>query len=230
MKLAIFDLDDTLIDFAATRRVACRHLSERLDRVGLDSAGFMAAYPPLDRELFAQFERGQLTREEYRLRRFADPLARIGVAEGGSLVHDLNRIFMDVVNDTPLLFDDAMPVLLRLKEQGVYTAILTNGPSDGQRRKLRATGLDGIVDWIAIGEETGHSKPLLLAYMSVVRRFALGADQALMVGDSPELDYDGAQRAGLRALLVDRDARHAGSGRDTIDSLLCLTGAGVVPQ
>jgi putative hydrolase of the HAD superfamily len=121
-------------------------------------------------------------------------------------------------------------VLARLQQEGVATAILTNGPSDGQRRKLRATGLDGMVDWIAIGEETGHSKPLVLAYRTVVQRFSLEPGQALMVGDSPELDYDGAQRAGLQALLVDRDARHAGSGRDTIDSLSRLPGCGPLPQ
>lgn len=230
MKLAIFDLDDTLIDFAATRRVACGHLSDRLDRAGVDSAAFMAVYPALDRELFVRFERGELTREAYRLRRFADPLARIGVSEANGLVHELNRIFMDCVNDAPLLFDDAVPVLARLREEGVSTAILTNGPSDGQRRKLRATGLDGMVDWIAIGEETGHSKPLVQAYVCVVQRFALEPGHALMVGDSPELDYDGARRAGLRALLVDRDARHAGSGRDTIGSLLHLPAGGASAQ
>jgi putative hydrolase of the HAD superfamily len=230
MKLAIFDLDDTLIDFAATRRVACMHLTQRLDQAGLDSAGFMAVFPSLDRELFSRFERGELTREAYRLRRFADPLVRIGVNDAGGLVQELNRIFMDCVNDAPLLFEDAKPVLARLQQEGVATAILTNGPSDGQRRKLRATGLDGMVDWIAIGEETGHSKPLVLAYRTVVQRFSLEPGQALMVGDSPELDYDGAQRAGLQALLVDRDARHAGSGRDTIDSLSRLPGCGPLPQ
>jgi len=41
----------------------------------------------------------------------------------------------------------------------------------------------------------------------------------LMVGDSPELDYDAALQAGLMAVLLDRDERHRESGRSSIQTL-----------
>jgi len=219
MKLAIFDLDDTLIDFATTREAAYRCQSEHLDRAGIDSAAFVAGCARVDRPLFAQFEQGQMTRDEYRLRRFADPLAAIGVAPEPDLVAHLNKIFMDCVNDRPAVFEDVQPVLLRLRVLGVHTAILTNGPSDGQRRKLKATGLADSVDHVAIGEETGFSKPSPRAFQMVLDRFSVAAADALMVGDSPELDYDAALNAGLGALLLDRAGLHRGSGRASIRSL-----------
>jgi putative hydrolase of the HAD superfamily len=40
-----------------------------------------------------------------------------------------------------------------------------------------------------------------------------------MVGDSPELDYDGARAAGLQALLLDRDGRHGEGERASIRTL-----------
>ena len=40
-----------------------------------------------------------------------------------------------------------------------------------------------------------------------------------MVGDSPELDYDAALRAGLMAVLLDRDERQRESGRPSIRTL-----------
>jgi HAD superfamily hydrolase (TIGR01509 family) len=219
MRLAIFDLDDTLIDFAATREIAYRRLAEHLDAQGIDSAAFGQVCPTMDRRLFASFEQGQLSRAEYRLRRFSEPLAAIGVVPESDLVQRLNKLFMDCVNDAPLLFDDVLLVLKRLRLLDIRTAILTNGPSDGQRRKLKATGLADCVDHVAIGEEIGFSKPSPAAFHSVVERFSLAHSEALMVGDSPELDYDAALRAGLEALLLDRHARHQDPGRASIRSL-----------
>jgi putative hydrolase of the HAD superfamily len=219
MKLAIFDLDDTLVNFAATREIAYRCLAQHLDAQGIDSVAFGQACPPIDRQLFVRFEQGQLTRHEYRLRRFSEPLVAIGVVPHSDLVLQLNKLFMDCVNDSPMLFDDVRPVLARLRALDIRTAILTNGPADGQRRKLKATGLADCVDHVAIGEEIGFSKPAPAAFHSVVGRFSVVNADALMVGDSPELDYDAALNAGLQALLLDRDDRHPGPERARVRSL-----------
>jgi len=219
MKLVIFDLDDTLVNFAATREVAHCELATVLDREGIDSATFLRACTQVDRPLFSLFEQGRLTRQEYRLRRFSDPFDLVGLPPNSDLVSRLNKVFMDCVNDRPLLFDDVRPVLSALRARGVATAILTNGPSDGQRRKLKATGLDRCVDHIAIGEETGFSKPSPMAFLQVVERFPIAPSEALMVGDSPHLDYDAALSAGLMAVLLDRDDRHRESGRASIRTL-----------
>ena len=219
MKLVIFDLDDTLIDFAATRQAAHVCMSVVLDREGIDSAAFLRACAEVDRPLFSQFEQGKLSRADYRLRRFREPFALLGLQPKDGLVAHLNTLFMDCVNDTPLVHEDARAVLARLRSHDVRTAILTNGPSDGQRRKLQATGLGEAVDHVGIGEEIGFSKPSPVAFRSVLGRFSLDPGDALMVGDSPELDYDAALSAGLKALLLDREERHQHTGRASIRSL-----------
>lgn len=219
MKLVIFDLDDTLINFVATRAAAHCELAKLLELEGIDAEAYLRACTQVDRPLFSQFEQGRLTRQEYRVRRFTDPFGLIGLAPRNDLVERLNTLFMDVVNDRPQVFDDVRPVLAALRGAGVRTAILTNGPSDGQRRKVKATGLEHDVDHIAIGEELGYSKPLPQAFHHVLERFALPPGEALMVGDSPALDYDGARSAGLDALLLDRDERHREGGRASIRTL-----------
>lgn len=219
MDLVILDLDDTLIDFATTRRIAYEQIRHLMTREGLDAVAYLKACTEVDRPLFAQFERGELTRAAYRLRRFSDPFERIGVAPPPGMVEAVNRVFMDCVNDSPQIHADAMPMLQALRTLGVRTAILTNGPSDGQRRKLHATGLDKEVDHVAIGEEIGASKPLARAFAHVVERFGLKPAQALMVGDSPELDHDAALEAGLAAWLLDRQGAHRHGTRTCIESL-----------
>lgn len=224
-KLVIFDLDDTLIDFATTRGIASTSLSDVLLREGFDAAAYMEHFAKLDKRLFSAFELGQLTRAEYRQLRFSHPFSAMGLVPPLEIVQRLNKIFMDCVNDSPILYPDVMPTLERLQKQGLRMAILTNGPSDGQRRKLKATGLGDVVHHVAIGEEVGFSKPSPQAFHSVVDRFAFDKGHALMVGDSPILDYDAALSAGLRALLLDRNALHAESGRTSIRSLLDEWGA-----
>jgi len=218
-KLVIFDLDDTLIDFASTRQAAYARMGALLAGEGLDHVAYLRACPDIDRALFARFEQGLISRADYRVQRFAEPFACLGLTPRDGLVEQLNRTFMDCVNDEPLLFDDVRTTLASLRAQGTRTAILTNGPSDGQRRKLKATGLHEAVDYVAIGEELGVSKPAAQAFHNVTAHFAL-ADRAaaLMVGDSPHLDYDAPLNAGLAALLLDRPAVH-GRTRESIRTL-----------
>jgi len=218
-KLVIFDLDDTLIDFASTRLVAHDLIAEVLADEGIAVAPFLQACVEVDRPLFLQFEQGRLTRQEYRMRRFADPFDRLGLVPREGLVAQLNRVFMDCVNDSPKLYDDARPTLARLRGDGLLLAILTNGPADGQRRKLVATGLGDAVDHVAIGEEAGVSKPHPQAYLRVCEQLGVAPAQCLMVGDSLPLDYQGALAAGLQAVLLDRAGAHAGASHQMVRDL-----------
>lgn len=219
-RLVIFDLDDTLIDFASTRLCAHDQLAVALTAESIDAAAYIQAHTEVDRPLFVMFEQGRITRAEYRLRRFHEPFERLKLRPRDGLVAHLNKIFMDCVNDSPQLYDDVWPVLDALKKLSVRTAILTNGPSDGQRRKLMATGLGDKVDLFAIGEEIGFSKPHPASYRAVTSQLDADHARTWMVGDSPALDYDGALQAGLSALLLDRAGTQADASRRTIRSLV----------
>lgn len=224
-RLVIFDLDDTLIDFASTRLCAHEQLAVALAAERIDAAAYIQAHSEVDRPLFVMFEQGRITRAEYRLRRFHEPFQKLKLAPREGLVEHLNEIFMNCVNDSPRLYDDVWPVLDALKKRSVRTAILTNGPSDGQRRKLKATGLADKVDLFAIGEEIGFSKPHASSYQAVTRHFGIAHARTWMVGDSPALDYDGALQAGLGALLLDRAGTQADASRRTIRSLVEVVAA-----
>lgn len=218
-RLVIFDLDDTLIDFASTRLCAHEQLAVALAAERIDAAAYIQAHTEVDRPLFVMFEQGRITRAEYRVRRFHEPFEKLKLAPRDGLVAHLNEIFMNCVNDSPRLYDDVWPALEALKKLSVRTAILTNGPSDGQRRKLKSTGLADKVDLFAIGEEIGFSKPHAASYRAITGRLDADHARTWMVGDSPALDYDGALAAGLSALLLDRAGTQADASRRTIRTL-----------
>lgn len=75
--------------------------------------------------------------------------------------------------------------------------VLTNGPDEWQRTKLRATELDGLFDAVVTSYEAGAHKPKPEPYETVETR--LGAKEYAMIGDS-DSDVDGARAVGWHAL------------------------------
>lgn len=81
--------------------------------------------------------------------------------------------------------------------------LLTNGPSDLQRRKLAVVGLDRLLDAVAISQEIGFSKPAADAYRRAAQMLGCQPEETAMVGDQLEWDVEGPLRAGYRlAVLV----------------------------
>ena len=104
----------------------------------------------------------------------------------------------------PLLFEMAKSERRELK-----LAIVSNWDSY-LPKLLAALELDRFFPVVAVSaiEEVGKPDPEI--FRRVCGRLGVGAAEALHVGDSPSDDYDGAQGAGLSALLLDRDDRHPG--------------------
>lgn len=102
--------------------------------------------------------------------------------------------------------DDALPALEALT--GRYElAVLTNGPTDVQRAKLRASGLERYFHVVAVSSESGCGKPEARAFLLACERLGVGIEDAVMVGDSLERDVAGARRVGMRCIWLNRDGR-----------------------
>ncbi len=93
-------------------------------------------------------------------------------------------------------------LLVRLRREGLGTAVVTNGSSLSQRSKVRHWGLPGLVDAIVVSEEIGAAKPAAAIFRHALR--AVGADAAhtLFVGDRPEADIGGARGVGTRTAWI----------------------------
>lgn len=96
----------------------------------------------------------------------------------------------------------ARELLDRLRAAGLRVGLLTNGPSTLQRRKLAVTGLDRLVDAVAISEEIGFSKPEPRAYRRAAELLGCQPEETAMVGDQLEWDVEGPLRAGYRLSIL----------------------------
>jgi putative hydrolase of the HAD superfamily len=80
--------------------------------------------------------------------------------------------------------------------------LLTNGPSDIQRRKLEGTGLADRFDAVTISGDIGVGKPSGAAFCHVLDQLGARAEDATMVGDSWERDVLGATAIGMSAVWI----------------------------
>ncbi len=107
-------------------------------------------------------------------------------------------------------FPDARSAVGELSER-VTLGIVTNGAPCLQREKLQASGLAEHFAVVVVSGDVGATKPDAAPFRAAVA--ALGAEHAVMVGDSLEKDVIGARGAGLDAVWLNRD------GRSVLESL-----------
>jgi putative hydrolase of the HAD superfamily len=111
----------------------------------------------------------------------------------------------NAVADTisPLPGHDA--TIAAARAAGLAVGILTNGPSEWQRRKLELTGIGELVDAVAISAELGVAKPDPEAFHRACELLGVTPCDTAMVGDSEPFDMAGARAAGLAiAISVQR--------------------------
>jgi len=197
----LFDLDFTLVDNDVGWRRLWPGVAER----------FAERYPAFDPEEFESrsyefadrhYElllRGDIDYDTYRR-----DYVRHGLEPWGELDDELYSAYSDARTrsvDLIELFEDALETVRALRSRGLKIGILTNGPSELQRGKLRRIGIDDEVDAVAVSEEIGVSKPDPEAYTKAIAMLGLQPNEVAMVGDHVVNDVAGALAAGLAAAV-----------------------------
>jgi putative hydrolase of the HAD superfamily len=122
--------------------------------------------------------------------------------------------------DSWAVFADVRGTLAELESGGVALAVVSNWDSH-LPALLQALGLDRSFRGIFVSAVEGTGKPDPEIFLRACARLGMPPARVLHVGDSPADDYSGARGAGLPALLLDREGRHA-DFPDRIETLAVL--------
>ena len=106
------------------------------------------------------------------------------------------------------------------RSRGVVLAIVSNWDST-LPSLLEELGLAARFREISVSATEGTGKPEPDIFLRTCERLDLTPAEVLHVGDSLVDDYGAARAAGLSAVLLDREGRHADI-RDRIDTLAVL--------
>lgn len=146
-----------------------------------------------------------------------------GELEG--LEHDLEEELKTVD-----LFPEVLEVLTSLRQSGYKIATVSNLalPYATPAKEL----LGDYVDVQIWSFEAGFMKPDLQTYQAVSERLQIAPNQLVFIGDNHLCDVEGPQRAGLQAILLDRDQRYEGlnSAADLAQVVRVLAGSAQANQ
>ena len=117
------------------------------------------------------------------------------------------------------IFEDVLPTLTALKSRGLKLGIISNW-DDRLRPLLARLNLAGHFETIIVSCEAGARKPDGRIFHSACAALGTQRAETLHVGDSREMDFDGARTAGLAALWLRRGlGRSACPGIGTLRDL-----------
>ncbi|WP_445116512.1 HAD family hydrolase [Acinetobacter sp. WZC-1] len=199
-QVIIFDLDRTIFDWDRVQQFARQQVNQLLAGHYIDADNFWQRYDVIQPQLWQRVQDGKITIEAFRRLRYVRPLEKMGVDV--QLADQLNACFVEHALNTALFCEGATELLDWLLSQPVQLVLLTNGPSDGQRQKIRNLQLDRWFKHYFISEETGHSKPAPAAFMQICQQLNVVPAQCLMVGDDRALDIAAAMQSGMAVYWV----------------------------
>ena len=197
IKVISFDLDDTLWDAEPVLRRAeeaqfewiRRHCPQIADRHDINSlyelrCDYAQRTPDVQHD-FSAIRKGF----------FTELLSEFGY--DGAMVTELFQHFLSVRSDVKL-HPDVEPTLLGLREQ-YHLAAMTNGNTD-----LRRAGIDHYFHFVISPADTGASKPDVRMFEHLFACSGAEPAEIIHVGDQPYHDIEGAHRAGVHSVWVNR--------------------------
>ncbi len=202
-KLAIFDLDGTILD-------TLEDLADAMN-YALGEHG----YPGRTIEEVRRFVGNGI-------RKLIERAVPAGLAkEEIDRVHEtFSAYYQQHCADKTRPYEGVLPLLERLRAAGCLTAVVSN-KADAAVQPLCRRYYNGLFDY-AVGERTGiRRKPDPDSVQEVLRRLQVEAADAVYIGDS-EVDIQTAKNAGLDSIIVtwgfrDRDYLESQGGRRFVD-------------
>lgn len=158
-------------------------------------------------QLNARFKQAWRSRKSfgYSLRDWEDLVNKVfgadAIPPGGAFFGELYDRFSEP--DAWHLFEDVVPGLDALASREIKLAVISNW-DERLRGLLRALKLDRYFEAVAISCEVGFPKPSPVIFQHAAEKLGLPPGSILHVGDSLELDIDGARAAGFKALQIHR--------------------------
>ncbi|MBM0240272.1 HAD family hydrolase [Micromonospora sp. ATA32] len=192
----VFDADETLLDLRPAVTGGLVAVLEEMRR--LSPAAAEVSLADLESDWGAVF--GALSAapvQEIRRAALARSLARAALDDH---LNDMAALFFARRFALTRPFPDALPALAALREAGLTLGFATNGNSRAER-----CGLAGEFAFELYAHEDGlPKKPAPEFYAAVVEAAGAPASQIVYVGDSLAHDVVAPQRAGLRAIWLNR--------------------------
>lgn len=206
VEAVLFDLYGTLVDIETNEEITrpWREVTARVWDLGGD--GWT---PPALKEYFARQEAAQrmahadIPDYEADLVPIYETLLPPGLEHPREAAEELAWRFRQASTQRIGLYPGALELLAKLRKSGRKVLLVSNAQSAYTRPELQMLGLADAFDHILISSEVGRSKPSAEIFRQALELAGCGPDEAVMVGNDPRCDIEGAAAARIGALFLD---------------------------
>lgn len=190
----LWDMDETLLNFAAAERAALNALFQEFG-FGECSDAMLQRYSKINRSYWERLERKELTKPEILVGRFRDFFEAEGL--DSTVAAEFNEKYQLSLGDTIVFRDDSYNIVKSLRGK-VKQYVVSNGTIAAQTKKLRLSGFGELMDGVFLSEDLGVEKPDILFFEKVFEKIhPEDKSQVMIVGDSLTSDIQGGNNAGI---------------------------------
>jgi 2-haloacid dehalogenase len=188
----LFDADDTIFDYPLAEGKALRSTFEHFGQVYRSE--YLRIYQVFNRQVWAEFERGETSAAELRLKRFRLLFSEI---ESPLDPPDFSQRYLENLAQASDLFPQAVEVMKALSGR-YHIALVTNGLKEVQRPRLERSAIRPFLEKVFISEEIGVAKPHAGFFEAVFQEIGNPPKaEVLIIGDSLTSDIKGGIDYGI---------------------------------
>lgn len=194
IKVILWDIDGTLLNFAEAEKAAIRTCFEMFE-LGECTDEMLADYSEINRNYWKRLERGEISKKEVLEGRFREFFAKYNL--NVSVAEKFNTQYQVSLGDTVVFYPNGLEVVQALKGKIPQYAV-TNGTKIAQDKKLKNSDLINILDGVFISEEIGVEKPGVGFFDKVFETIGeYDKSEMMIIGDSLTSDIQGGNNVGI---------------------------------
>lgn len=182
LRAVIFDMDDTLYGEKEYVRSGYRQIAKLLPRI-----------QNAEEKLWKLFEEKKPA---------IDELLKQEGLDSEELKQECLKTYRCQIPEIHL-YRGVAELLAELRNQGFLLGIITDGRPEGQRAKIKALGLEGMVDEIIVTDELGgveFRKPNPASFQAMKEKLDVEYSRMCYVGDNIKKDFIAPQKLGMRCI------------------------------
>lgn len=194
-KAVFIDLDDTLWDFHANAKSSLQEIYhiKNLGRFFDSFDQYFDIYAKRNIELWEDYGKGTISKEELSLERFRHPLIQVGI-DNSALAREIGEEYLGLLPTRTMLVPYASELLEYLYPKYSLT-IVSNGFVEVQYKKLKSCHIEQYFAHVVLSEAAMALKPDKRIFEYALKLNNTKASETIMIGDSYEADIVGAQNA-----------------------------------
>jgi len=189
----LFDADGTLFDYDMAEANALKIM---FDNCGFDySESIRLKYREINLQVWASYEKGEITKAELQILRFKRLFKDIDVNYDEK---DFNEKYLNELGKGAFLIDGALEICKELTSHNKKIYIVTNGILTTQKARIEHSLIKEYISDFFVSEFIGFQKPHALYFDYVFSHIPeVKKDRILIVGDSISADIAGGNNAGI---------------------------------